>query len=122
MSTDIPQEISLKKQSRCLRVSFENDEHYEYSFEYLRVHSPSAEVKGHGKDDAVLQIGKEDVLIETIEPVGNYAIKIIFDDGHNTGLYTWSYLKELGQNKQYYWQGYLDKLSEAGHTRKQQDG
>ena len=121
MSTEIPQEIALKKQSRCLAVSFENGEQYEYSFEYLRVHSPSAEVKGHGKDDAVLQVGKENVLIDTIEPVGNYAIKIIFNDGHNTGLYTWSYLKELRQNMQDYWQDYLQKLSAAGHTR-QQDG
>lgn len=121
MSIDIPQEITLKKQSRCLVVGFANNEHYEYSFEYLRVHSPSADVKGHGKDDAVLQVGKENVLIDAIEPVGNYAIKITFDDGHNTGLYTWAYLKELGQNKQHYWQGYLDKLSEAGHTRKKHE-
>ena len=80
--------------------------------------SPSAEVKGHGPGQEVLQKGKENVMLDHIEPVGNYAVKLIFDDGHNTGLYTWEYLHELCENYQSYWHDYLEKLSQAGYARK----
>ncbi len=117
MSAPIPVSINLLKQSRVLRLDYEDDKTFDFSFEFLRVYSPSAEVKGHGPGDAVLQLDKEDVDIIAIEPVGNYAIKIRFDDGHDTGLYSWQYLYELGQNREMYWQDYLQRLREAGHGR-----
>ena len=92
-----------------------------YPCEYLRVYSPSADVKGHGAGQEVLQVGKENVNIKEIEPVGNYAVKLVFDDGHNTGLYTWEYLYELGEAKDNYWDDYLDALKQAGHTRQLND-
>ncbi len=113
----VPSAIKLKKQSRIMRIEYEDDQVFEFSFEFLRVHSPSAEVRGHGADDAVLQTAKENVIIESIESVGNYAIKINFDDGHNTGLYSWQYLCELGENKEDYWHKYLAALDDAGHVR-----
>ena len=120
-SLAVPSEINVKKQSRLLQLVYDDGQMFEYSFEFLRVHSPSAEVRGHGPSDAVLQVGKENVQIESIEPVGNYAIKLIFDDGHNTGLYSWQYLRELGENMQSYWSKYLTALNEAGHQREQND-
>lgn len=114
---DIPIEISLKKQSKILRIVFQNDQAHEFSFEFLRVHSPSADVRGHGPNDAVLQVGKQNVDIINIEPVGNYAIKLKFSDGHDTGLYSWSYLKELGDNMNDYWNNYLAALEQAGEKR-----
>lgn len=104
-----------------LRVAYDDGQSFEYTFEFLRVHSPSADVRGHGQGDAVLQIGKENVQINAVEPVGNYAIKLIFDDGHETGLYAWDYLKELGENMPQYWQRYLQALEQAGHQRVQDD-
>ena len=86
--------------------------------EYLRVYSPSAEVQGHGPGQEVLQLGKEDVVIEKIEQVGIYALQPTFDDGHDTGIYSWDTLYDLGVNYSQYWQTYLDRLKEAGHTRK----
>ncbi|MFQ5609287.1 MAG: gamma-butyrobetaine hydroxylase-like domain-containing protein, partial [Woeseiaceae bacterium] len=91
---------------------------FDYPFEYLRVYSPSAEVKGHGPGQETLQIGKEDVQITDIEPVGHYAVRLVFDDGHNTGLYTWVYLRELAENMESNWQAYLDRLQAAGYARK----
>lgn len=113
-----PVEIRLQKKSRQLTVEFEDGCHFELPFEYLRVHSPSAEVKGHGPGQETLQTGKENVQITALEPVGHYAIRIVFDDGHNTGLYTWQYLYELGEQRENRWQAYLDRLSAAGYPRK----
>jgi len=100
-----------------LTVSFEDGSTFELPFEYLRVYSPSAEVRGHGPGQDVLQTGKELVRIVGIEPVGRYAIRLIFDDGHDTGLYSWSYLQELGREQDQRWQAYLDRLAEAGYSR-----
>ena len=111
----VPTEIRLRKSARLLDVIFEEGQHFELSFEYLRVHSPSAEVQGHGPGQEVLQTGKEDVLITTVEPVGHYAVRLIFDDGHDSGLFTWAYLHELGQRKEANWQAYLDRLAAAGY-------
>lgn len=113
-----PTEIRLQKKSKQLTVEFNDGSHFELPFEYLRVHSPSAEVKGHGPGQDVLQTGKENVRITALEPVGHYAIRIVFDDGHNTGLYTWQYLYELGEQRESRWQAYLDRLSAAGYPRK----
>jgi len=113
----VPHTINVLRDSRILKLVYEDQTSFEFSFEFLRVYSPSADVKGHGPGDAVLQVGKESVGISGIEPVGNYAIKIRFDDGHNTGLYSWDYLYDLGVNMETYWQDYLQRLQEAGHTR-----
>jgi len=116
-----PVEIRLRKNSRLLEVSFEDGSICEFSFEYLRVHSPSAEVVGHGPGQETLQTGKENVTITSIEPVGHYAVRLVFDDGHDTGLYSWSYLYELGRNMEANWQGYLDRLAAAGYAREKSE-
>ncbi len=113
----IPTEIKLRRTSRVLALTWEDGATFELPFEYLRVHSPSAEVRGHGPGQETLQVGKENVLITKIEPVGHYAIKLIFDDGHDTGLYSWSYLRELGDRQEQNWQSYLDRLEKAGYAR-----
>ncbi|MGB5580513.1 MAG: DUF971 domain-containing protein [Woeseia sp.] len=113
-----PTEIRLRKGSRCLRVSFADGAVFDLPFEYLRVHSPSAEVKGHGPGQEVLQTGKEDVVLTKIEPVGHYAVRLIFSDGHDSGLYTWHYLHELGSEQQSRWADYLDRLAGAGYARR----
>jgi DUF971 family protein len=113
-----PVSITLRKSSRLLHIDFDNGTAADLEFEYLRVYSPSAEVKGHGPGQAVLQTGKENVGISSIVPVGNYAVKLVFDDGHDTGIYTWNYLFELGQNKDRLWKEYLNALDEAGYERK----
>ena len=112
-----PTEIKLKKASRLLVVSFDDGDVFEYSFEYLRVYSPSAEVKGHGPGQETLQVGKQDVQVTAVEPVGQYAVRLVFDDGHNTGLYTWAYLHELGRDRIVNWERYLDRLRAAGYAR-----
>jgi DUF971 family protein len=112
----IPDRIQFHKQSQQLELHF-GGEHFLLPTEYLRVHSPSAEVKGHGPGQAVLQYGKKDVRIIRLERAGNYALKLIFDDGHETGIYTWEYFYELGQNQNQLWQEYLDSLHKAGKTR-----
>ncbi|HEU4708763.1 MAG TPA: DUF971 domain-containing protein [Methylophilaceae bacterium] len=112
-----PTEISLHQASRKLELTFDDDTHGALSCEFLRVYSPSAEVRGHGKGLEVLQTGKEAVNITEIEPVGNYAVRLIFSDGHDTGLYSWDYLYELVQNQGSLWQAYLDKLAAAGIQR-----
>lgn len=117
-NTPNPVSINLHQKSRVLELEFDDGEKFELSCEYLRVHSPSAEVKGHGPGQEVLQTDKENVNISEIEPVGNYAIKLIFDDGHNTGLYSWSYLYELGIEHDNKWMTYLDALKKAGYVRK----
>ena len=112
-----PTEIKLRKNSRLLAVAFEDGASFDYTFEYLRVHSPSAEVKGHGPGQETLQTGKENVAITAVEPIGHYAVRLVFDDGHDTGLYTWAYLRELGDDMQSNWQSYLDRLQAAGYAR-----
>jgi DUF971 family protein len=114
-----PTDIKLHQKSRLLEIVFEDGKVFDLSCEYLRVYSPSAEVRGHSPEQAVLQIGKESVSISDIEPMGNYAIKLVFDDGHDTGLYTWDYLYELGCYKEEFWQRYLDALQAAGHERRE---
>jgi DUF971 family protein len=115
-----PTEIRLKKEQRVLVITFDDDSKFEYTFEYLRVHSPSAEVRGHGPGQEVLQTGKENVMITAIDPVGLYAVRLVFDDGHDSGLYNWEYLHELGQNMDAYWQRYLDRLEAEGYPRQKQ--
>ncbi len=117
MSKKVPTEINLNRRTRILSVAF-GDESFEMSCEYLRVYSPSAEVQGHGPGQAVLQVGKENVNIDAIEPVGNYAIKPRFDDGHDSGIFSWDTLYDLGANQERYWQDYLSRLESAGHQRK----
>ena len=113
-----PESINLHQKSRILEINFSDGHIFKLSCELLRVYSPSAEVKGHGPGQSVLQTGKENVSITRIEPVGHYAVKLIFDDGHETGLYSWAYLYELGENKDALWKDYLQGLSDAGHHRK----
>lgn len=114
MSDPVPAEIKLRKASRVLEVSFADGSRFQLPFEYLRVHSPSAEVKGHGPGQEVLVLGKESVGVRAIEPVGQYAVKLVFDDGHDTGLYTWKYLYELGREKEANWSRYLARKAAAG--------
>ena len=114
-----PTEIKLHKPSKMLTIKFDDDTEFEMSCEYLRVHSPSAEVQGHGPGEGVLQVDKEDVGIERIEQVGNYAIQFYFDDEHNTGIYSWDTLYKLGANMDKNWQDYLDRLKAAGAPHSQ---
>jgi DUF971 family protein len=111
-----PSEIRLRKKSRLLAITFDDGTSFDLPFEYLRVFSPSAEVKGHGPGQEVLQVDKQNVEIVAVEPVGHYAVRLVFDDGHNTGLYTWKYLHELGRNQSTNWQSYLDRLKAAGYA------
>ena len=116
-NTPVPTEIKLHTASRLLEVSFDNGSTYRLPFEFLRVYSPSAEVRGHGVGQGVLQTGKRDVTITDIEPVGNYAVKISFSDGHNSGLYSWDVLHTLGSQQEALWQDYLQQLEAAGASR-----
>jgi DUF971 family protein len=113
MTTPTPTEIKLRSRSRVLEVSFDDGRRFELPFEYLRVHSPSAEVKGHGPGQEVLVLGKENVGIRAVEPVGHYAVKLVFDDGHDTGLYTWGYLYELGSEQAGKWAEYQERVRRA---------
>ncbi len=113
-----PTEINLHKLSRILELSFEDGSSFQLPIEYLRVYSPSAEVQGHGPGQEVLQIGKQDVNIDSIEPVGHYAVKLAFDDNHDSGIYSWDYLYELGATYADRWQDYLNRLEAEGHKRK----
>ena len=117
----VPTEISYHKRSRELEVAFGEDLRCRLSAEFLRVHSPSAEVRGHGPGQEVLQIGKEGVDISRIEPVGNYAVRLFFDDGHDTGLYSWEELQRFCEHRDDLWAEYLARLSAAGHKRKPAD-
>lgn len=98
-----------------LAVSYSENDVFALTAEYLRVHSPSAEVRGHGPGQEVLQVGKENVSIRAIEPVGHYAIRLVFDDGHDSGIYTWAYLRELCVKRDANWRAYLDQLTAAGY-------
>ena len=113
-----PTSINLHQKSKVLELEFDDGSNFQLPCEYLRVYSPSAEVTGHGPGQEILQIGKEDVNITAIEPQGNYAVKLVFDDKHDTGLYTWEYLYELGADYDNKWNDYLGRLKEAGHERK----
>jgi len=112
-----PTDIKLHQKSRVLEVTFDDGSHYDLPCEYLRVYSPSAEVRGHGPGQEVLQLAKEHVNIVKIEPVGTYAICLYFDDGHSTGIYSWEWLHFLGSNYKEMWEDYLERLAQAGHTR-----
>ena len=117
MSLPAPVEIRLRTRSRLLEISFDDGTRYELPAEYLRVHSPSAEVQGHGGGETVLVPGKEHVGISAVEPIGHYAVRLVFDDGHDTGLYTWKYLRELGAEREARWLIYLRRLEAAGLKR-----
>jgi DUF971 family protein len=113
----IPIGIELHRQSKTLDLKYPNNEQYTLSCEYLRVYSPSAEVRGHGEGQEKLQVGKINVTITAIQPVGNYAVQLTFSDGHDTGLYSWEYLYELCTYRQQYWDDYLKRLHDAGASR-----
>jgi len=117
MDNDLPTDVKLHKKSATLELVYGEDSTSELSAEFLRVHSPSAEVRGHGRGQEVLQVGKRRVKISSLETVGNYAIKLAFDDGHDTGIYSWTYLKELCRGKEDLWQRYLNRLTEADASR-----
>ncbi|HZP85460.1 MAG TPA: DUF971 domain-containing protein [Burkholderiales bacterium] len=112
-----PTQITLHRASRILEITFADGISYRLPFEFLRVYSPSAEVRGHGPGQEVLQAGKRDVEITDIEPVGTYAVRLVFSDGHDTGLYSWDYLSELGREQDVMWQRYLERLAQAGASR-----
>jgi DUF971 family protein len=109
-------EIKLRTRSRLLEVAFADGARFELPFEYLRVHSPSAEVRGHG-GEMVLVLGKENVGVKAVEPIGHYAVRLVFDDGHNTGLYTWQYLYELGSQHSTWWPEYLARRARAAQPQ-----
>jgi DUF971 family protein len=115
--TPIPTSITLHRKSRTLEIAFDDGSAFTLPFEYLRVYSPSAEVRGHGPGQEVLQVGKRDVEITDLQPVGNYAVKPVFSDGHESGLYSWDHLYELGRNQEPLWQQYLERLADAGGSR-----
>ncbi len=116
--TPNPTEINLHQKSRVLEVAFDDGSRFNLPCEYLRVYSPSAEVRGHGPGQGTLQVGKESVNIVKIEPVGNYAVCLHFDDEHNTGIYAWETLYDLGKNYEQYWAEYLQALKDAGRERR----
>ena len=113
----IPTAITLHQKSRVMEIAFSDGRTFRLPYEFLRVYSPSAEVRGHGPGQEVLQIGKRDVEIRGLEPVGSYAVQPQFSDGHNTGIYSWDYLYELGENQEKLWSQYLEKLAAAGASR-----
>jgi DUF971 family protein len=112
-----PTEVKLHQTSRILEVAFADGRSFKLPYEFLRVYSPSAEVRGHGRGQEVLQVGKRDVTIKEVEAVGHYAIRPTFSDGHNTGIFSWEYLYELGDDQEVLWQQYLQRLSKAGASR-----
>ena len=112
-----PTEIKLRRDRAALSVSFDNGERYELPAEYLRVKSPSAEVQGHSPDERKTVGGKRNVMVLEVHPIGNYAVRLVFDDMHSTGIYSWDYLAELGREQSRYWQDYLDELAAKGMSR-----
>jgi DUF971 family protein len=115
--TPIPTDIKLHRKSRFVELFYENGERYELDFEFLRVFTPSAEARGHGPGQEVLQTGKRDVEIERIEPIGNYALCFVFSDGHDSGLYSWDLLYNLGKHHDELWQDYLKQIEAQGLSR-----
>jgi DUF971 family protein len=116
-NTPIPTEIRLHQASRVMELSFADGTAFRLPYEYLRVYSPSAEVRGHGPGQETLQVGKREVTIAEVEPVGHYAIRPKFSDGHETGIYSWEYLNDLGTRQEELWQRYLTRLAAAGASR-----
>ena|SRR5437762_11481936 len=116
-TTPKPTQITLHQASRVLQIAFDDGREFMLPYEFLRVYSPSAEVRGHGPGQEVLQIGKKDVAVREVESIGLYAIRPIFSDGHDTGIYSWDYLYDLGIEQEALWQRYLDRLSAAGESR-----
>lgn len=116
--TPIPTEIKLHQKSKVLEITFNDGKIFQLSCEFLRVYSPSAEVRGHGPGQEILQTGKQDVSITHIDPIGHYAIQLNFSDGHNTGIYSWDLLYNYGLNQEIMWQRYLQRLKDAGIERK----
>jgi DUF971 family protein len=112
-----PTEIRLHQKSRVLEIAFDDGRSFRLPYEFLRVYSPSAEVRGHGPGQEVLQAGKRDIEIRSLDPVGSYAVQPVFSDGHSTGIYSWEYLYELGENQEKLWAEYLEKLRAAGASR-----
>ena len=112
-----PTELRLRKDRKALTIVFDDGESFELAAEYLRVRSPSAEVQGHSPDERKTVAGKSNVAILEVHPVGNYAVRLVFDDMHSTGIYSWDYLLDLGQNRQQLWQDYLDDLAGKGLAR-----
>ncbi|SFM61562.1 gamma-butyrobetaine hydroxylase-like domain-containing protein [Marinobacter zhejiangensis] len=117
MTEQRPTNIQIRKQSRLVHLDYADGQSFELPFELLRVYSPSAEVRGHGNGPGTLQTGKRDVLVTGAEMIGNYALKLTFSDGHDSGLYTWSYLRELGEKAPEFWQQYLTRLEQEGGSR-----
>lgn len=115
-----PEELKLHQRSGILEISYEDGTRFELPAEYLRVHSPSAEVQGHSPEEAVLQHGKKHVKIKDLQPQGNYAVRIAFTDGHDSGIFSWNYLYDLGQNQEQYWANYLARLEAEGKSREPQ--
>jgi len=115
--TPTPTEILLHQKSRVLEIAFSDGKRFRLSCEFLRVYSPSAEVRGHGPGQEVLQVGKKDVAINDLDPVGAYAVRPVFSDGHDTGIYSWAYLYTLGINQDEMWRRYLERIAEAGAAR-----
>ena len=115
--TPRPTDITLHQQSGVLDVAFDDGASFALAVEYLRVYSPSAEVRGHGPGQETLQFGKRNVAVKGIEPVGAYGVKLVFSDGHDTGIYSWDYLYDLGRNKDANWRSYLERLDQAGKSR-----
>ncbi|MEE4361058.1 MAG: DUF971 domain-containing protein [Pseudomonadales bacterium] len=113
----VPRDIRLHRRSRLLELVYEDGSRHEFSCEFLRVQSPSAEVRGHGPGQGVLQTGKKYVNIERVEPVGHYALRLVFDDGHDSGIYSWTYLDELGRDQEALWRRYLEDLERANASR-----
>jgi DUF971 family protein len=116
-TTPAPTEIKLHQKSRVLEIAFADGKRFELPYELLRVYSPSAEVSGHGPGQEVLQVGKKDIDITHIEPVGSYAVQLVFSDGHDSGIYSWGYFYSLGMKQDEKWQTYLQRLKEAGASR-----
>jgi len=121
-NTPRPTEIKLHQKSRVLEISFADDNTFRFPCEFLRVYSPSAEVRGHGPGQEVLQVGKKDVEITHIEPVGNYAIQFTFSDGHSTGIYSWDLLYDYGLRHEEMWRQYLKRMEAAGASRELASG
>ena len=117
MSETVPTGITLHQKSRVMEIAFSNGRSFRLPYEFLRVYSPSAEVRGHGPGQEVLQVGKRNVEIRSLEPVGSYAVQPQFSDGHDTGIYSWDYLYELGENQDALWNEYLKRLAAAGASR-----
>lgn len=116
-NTPAPTSVILHTASRVLEIAFDDGSSFRLPFEFLRVHSPSAEVRGHGVGQETLQTGKRDVTIDDLQPVGHYAIRPTFSDGHDSGIYSWDYLYELGSRQDSLWQDYLERLQAAGASR-----